>query len=225
MKTSQASEQIVEVGWRCGLHHLPAFVIVPYYCPYFSSALSKLSLALFSSLTIPCSALLCARLDESDSDWMTDCMSCIKVELSFSLFSKIALLKRTCRWISALLNHAWRKDIFCNKFMKLWVLRKHFQADWSVLFSFVLCTILLDSIAQWSIGKISWFNHCTFSSSKAKFVFLPPSYHCIILAVLAVTAFLHAHISLILTNGNNCSKIQSRQPISQLHQRVLRRTL
>lgn len=64
-----------EVGSRCSLH-LPAFVIVPYYCPYFSSAHSKLSLRLLPrSPAIPCYALLCECLDQASSGWMTDCFA------------------------------------------------------------------------------------------------------------------------------------------------------
>lgn len=88
------------------------------------------------------------------------------------IFQDCTVEKRTCRWINALL-----KDILCNKFMKMWALRKHLRADWSVLFSFVLFTILLDSVAQWSIGKIPELNHCTFSSSKATFVSFLPLYY------------------------------------------------
>lgn len=73
-------------GWLTvysGLHHLPAFVIVSYYCPYFSSTpLQAVSCSPFF-LHQPCSALLCVRPDQSASDWMTDCMSCIKPQTPF----------------------------------------------------------------------------------------------------------------------------------------------
>lgn len=73
-------------GWLTvysGLHHLPAFVIVSYYCPYFSSTpLQAVSCSPFFPHQ-PCSALLCVRPDQSASDWMTDCMSCIKPQTPF----------------------------------------------------------------------------------------------------------------------------------------------
>lgn len=58
-------------GWLTvysGLHHLPAFVIVSYYCPYFSSTpLQAVSCSLFFPHQ-PCLALLCACSDQSASE-------------------------------------------------------------------------------------------------------------------------------------------------------------
>ena len=56
-RSSQAPEQIVELGWECSLNHLPAFVIVPYYRPYFSIGSLRAVSTYFFSFLMPHSAV------------------------------------------------------------------------------------------------------------------------------------------------------------------------
>lgn len=111
MKTSLAPEQIVEVGRRCSLHHLPAFVIVPYYFPYFSSALSKLS----PSLSFPPDHTafgIVMRMSGSSQFRLNNRLYGLNQgSAQLWLLSQITQLKGRCTWISALLNHAWVRYI------------------------------------------------------------------------------------------------------------------
>lgn len=222
MKTSQAPERIVAVGWPCSLHHLPAFVIVPYYCPCFSSALSELSPALFSSSTTPGLTLLCERLDQSASDWMADCAGvALRLSSAIRCFPGLRRRRRARGWIDAFSNHAWMKDVFWNKLATDWgwTLKKTFP-DTSV--RSVPFTILFDCIYHWNIHKTLRLNHC--SESRTESVFLPPYFHRVICAAPAVSAVLQritsCTLTSVLSHGENFSRIQSRPPISQLRQHV-----
>lgn len=112
----------------------------------------------------------------------------LRLSSAFRYFTGLRRRRRVCIWIDAFSNHAWMKDVFWNKLMTDWgwTLKKTFP---DTLVRFVPFTILFDCIYHRNIHKTLRLNHC--SESKAKSVFLPLYFHCVILAAPAVSAVLH----------------------------------
>lgn len=187
MKTSQPPKQRVEVGWGCSLHHLPAFVIVPYYCPYFSSAVSCSLLLVSPHRVRHCyvHAWIKAVLTEWQAAWAAS-----RLGLAFCYFPQIRCWKDESMhcWIMhggkiSFVINSWNCESWDN------ISRQIGQSS-SALFYEPSCSTPPHNKIKYADSIFVGY----FLTSQGHSCLLPPSHHCIISTILAGSAVTH-HIS------------------------------